>query len=97
MAATKDAATSASSSSSSSPSNMLVTSGPSSSSKGPQSAHGGSGRGSSPLPLSSKVKKRGSSGLLLRAIVAVNNIRRGTPSTSASISVVLMKMNGQTS
>ena len=97
VAAAKDAAAAASSSSSLDPSNMLVTPGPSSSFKEPQSAHGGSGRGSSSLPLSSKVKKRGSSGLLLRAIVAVNNIRRGTPSTSASISVVPMKMNGQTS
>jgi len=91
------AAAAASSSSSSDPSNMLVSPGASSSSKGPPSVHGGSGRGSSSLSLSSKVKRQGNSGLLPRAIVAVNNIQRGTPSTSASTSVVPMKMNGQTS
>jgi hypothetical protein len=82
--------------SSSIPSNGVETSGPSSSSKGPQSAHGGSGLASSSVSVSSKVKRRGSSGLLLRAVAAANNIRRGTPSTSASTSVVPMKMNGQT-
>ena len=96
-AATKDVAVAVAAPSSSIPSNGVVTSGPSSSSKGPQSAHGGSGLGSSSVSLSSKVKRRGSSGLLLRAVAAANNIRQGTPSTLASTSVVPMKMNGQTS
>jgi len=97
-AAAKDAAVAAASSSSSLiPLNVLAASGPSSSSKGPQSAHSGSGLGSSSVTLSSKVKRRESSGLLLRAVAAANNIRRGTPSTSASNCVVPMKMNRQTS
>jgi len=73
-AAAKDVAVAAAAPSSSIPSNGVETSGPSSSSKGPQLAHGGSGLGLSSVSVSSKVKRRGSSGLLLRAVAAANNI-----------------------
>jgi hypothetical protein len=89
-AAAKDPAAAASSSLN--PSNALVTYGPSSSSKGSQSAHGGLGLGSSSASLSLKAKRQGSSRVLLRAVAAANNIRRGTPSTSASTSVVSIQL-----
>ena len=46
--------------------------------KAPQSTDGGPGPGSS----SSSVKRQGSGGLLLRAVAAANNTRRGTLSSS---------------
>ena len=85
----KAAAEKAASSSISNPSNVSPTSGPNSSSKGSQSTDGGSGPGSSP-----KVKRRGSSELLLRAVTAPNNTRRGTPCTSSSTSVSPPNANG---
>lgn len=59
---------------------------------GPQSTDGGSGPGSS----TANAKRRGSSGLLLRAVAAANNAagRRGTPSTSSSTSVNPANSNG---